>query len=612
MKKMIISKLYISEDIFCDFHEGLNIIIAYNHKTEGSEKSSTTDTNGVGKSIIINLIKKILAGDTETIFNSKYYEENKIIAHLEVYKGNEYRVYTSFFYGKLIDYKLVYEGNFQDFKKDVISYEINKVETPFDIQSRFADNKKVQLLSKKDFQKYINKFEGLDYSVSNITYSAILDFICRDEKNGFSDIISRIRRSQKVQYRSIQYLLNLPYAYEEKISEISQQISDCNELIKSKQKKLTDYGIKSLSTIENERIKNDRKLASLEKDKELLRAAKSIEVVRKEYKTVRQNLVSINNQITALESQISNLKINLANITAQKEELSEFLGIEEFYKDLIGTFPNDIKVNFDEYKKFIESISIDRTSYFEQNIKGLEPKLKKLRSEKSKLNKSVNTLSQKLNGVEIVEDISLLIEQEKDIQKDNEKLEEFEEDFQDIENLSEQFDSIEDEKKSAIKNVKKLESSNRKDRKKIIELFQDLVLSVYNNPECSLNFELNTNSSSSICGRTEIECSIPSDKSHGRTNAKICLFDFTWFLHESSLYNSDLLIHDGPYSKISSEVKHNMLNLIQSKIEGKQKQYVITINESELPYLEDYRKFFAKELRGDSPSGKFFKEQFDE
>lgn len=610
---MFLRKLYINDEIYCDFHDGLNIIIAHNHTSIDKNTSlQTCDTNGVGKSLIVNLVKKILGGDVENIFDSSYFVKKRVFASLEVAnEKNEYFVICYSFLEKLRDYRIVFKGNFQEYSSKILSKELSLIENPFDFQECFKTTPDIILKTKSEFNTFINQLENIDYSSASISFSSLLDFIIRDEKNGFSDIISRIRRSQKVQYRSILYLFGLPYDIENKINDLTQQISDNRILIESKQRNLANNGIKYYSDIEDLRSKLSKDLEKILSDKNKLRVTKSIESVRKEYRVVRNELIKINTQINEKETQIENFKENIKNIKEKKEQLPLIMDIEEFYNNLVGLFPDKIKKNFEEYKNFVNSISTDRQTYFEKAIFDTTQKKKELNNKKKIIKKNMDKLALQLSDSEIVDDISLISQQEQQINNELNQLDQFEIDLKHIESIAEKNDKLDEERNKILLDIKKKDPSLSIRREELTQKFAEIITYVYQKPDCNLTFEFNNNLNSTICGRTEINCSIPSDKSHGRTNAKICLFDFTWFFDESNIYKSGFLIHDGPYSKISEDVKLRMIEYIVAELKDKKNQYIITVNESELPNYMLYKDYFCKELNGESNFGKFMKEQFD-
>ena len=123
---MILRQLYITDEIGCEFHDGLNIILGINQRTTPSETrrvietgeprsepraefplldrdhgagepdhpshtvtsgGKVSDTNGVGKSLVVSILKHILGGDTEISLASSYFADKGFWGTLEVETG---------------------------------------------------------------------------------------------------------------------------------------------------------------------------------------------------------------------------------------------------------------------------------------------------------------------------------------------------------------------------------------------------------------------------------------------------------------------------------------------------------------------------------------------
>lgn len=611
---MRLSKLYINEDIFCDFKKGLNIIIAKNYTKTNNDKSNILDTNGVGKSLIINIIKRILGGEKEKQLTFKYFPKKKVSAFLELYddEKKQHWVICYFFLTRIESYRGVFKGSLEKLK----STSFFKKRKSIINENDFLNYKdEIQFLNKKKFAFFISQNENIDISSNpDLTYASLLDFIIRSEKYGYSDIIARVKRKQWVQYRAIQYLFGFIASAEQKICNLKQEKNKLELEMETKKSELKSKGLNTQSKLDNHKIRIEKKLKEIKKNKEILKVSSTIEDTRQKYKKERETLIKLNNTITKQEIQIDNYIKNLEILKEKEKSLAEFLNLEKFYNDLVGVFPDQIKINIDQFKNFVNGMTKDRSRYFEEKISDIKLDLTMKKKERVRALNTVNSLSSQLSTLEITEDISLLIKNEETLENELREIDEFQIYFDEIEdNLKKRISQKECSIDKILKELKEFEQTHKERTKKIIELFQDIVSKIYDNDESSLNFNLIKEKEKSTLGRTEIECSIPSDSSKGRTHAKICLFDFTWFLFDNPDYNPDFLIHDGPYSDISSsKIKENMLNFMIEKLKDSNKQYIITINENELINNNIYEDYFIKELNGNNIEGKFFKEQFDE
>lgn len=430
---------------------------------------------------------------------------------------------------------------------------------------------------------------------------------------GFSSTISRQARKEWSQHRCIQYLFGLPATIEQQSEKLKQEISSIYHKISFIKEYLKEKEIKNISSIQNKKIKLRKKLEQVQKNVKTLKVQDAIESVRKKYMEKRSLLVDVNTQLNTKETQIKSHKKNLEDIKSKESSIKSLLDTKSFYNDLLEFFPEKISDNFENYDKFFNSISSDRREYYKDLIQELELQIKSLKSQKKLLSNELDGLANSLKETNIIGDISSLASQEEEIKNDLRELDKAHDKFSEWEDLDSQKDTITERRKSLIKEGKDLEKKNRKKRENIIELFQNIVNEVYLTEDAVLNFEYNDNLQSSIAGRTEVLCSIPSQQSKGRTHAKICIFDYIWLLREreNDEYNPFFLIHDGPFGSISPEPKKRMLTRMIEELADTEKQYIITANDFELPNVKKFRKYACIELDGSKVSGKFFGEQYE-
>ncbi|AZZ35418.1 hypothetical protein CIK05_00925 [Bdellovibrio sp. qaytius] len=614
---MQLSKLYYDHERQCEFHEGFNIILGKNRLENGAAekgRSTFSDTNGLGKSLIVNSIKYALAGESSSYFESTFFAENSLWIRLEVIVHGAKQLFIRPLSTELRDtFFVVFNGSLKEHLSHLksLGQRIESIETASDVNLTFNSDKRYSVLTKEEYKKHLSKLENIDYSKGNLSFSSLLDFLIRDEKEGFSDPIARVGRQTWVQHRSAQYLFGLPFFLEESASDIQDRILEKLSILKSKQSELNSRGIKNIDKIENLEMQTHRKLDQLKKEINSLEITDSLEVVRKEYSENRLALMEVNLQITQKESYVDNYSNNLEDIKSKASALSELLAIDKFYDDLIGYFPVPIKQNFSNFSTFFESVSLDRKEYYQNLIQVLKREIKALKAEKIDVESKVQELAYQFKGTTIVRDVALLTSREEELKTELTHLSRFRHTLLECEAFESEIDALVKKREALLKQGKTEEVRSRNRRSELIKLFQELVLSIYETQDGTLEFDYISEQKSSIAGRTEILCSIPSQGSHGRTYGKINIFDFVWFLRnrESEEFDPEFLIHDGSYAKISREVKERMLQTIINKI-GNKKQYIITLNEGEVQDLSKYQQYVCCILDGSSTEGKFFKEQF--
>lgn len=78
---MILKELYITDEIRCPFHSGLNIILGSDVKPKEKESKRVIDVNGVGKTRIIKALCHVLGGDTGNAFESEFFTKKSYWPH---------------------------------------------------------------------------------------------------------------------------------------------------------------------------------------------------------------------------------------------------------------------------------------------------------------------------------------------------------------------------------------------------------------------------------------------------------------------------------------------------------------------------------------------------
>ena len=650
---MKLLELHITDEIGCQFHDGLNIIFAVNRgestsdakpvepppRNEGESDvkgenvaadstsedlnkeaalqgdSKVSDTNGVGKTLLVSVIKHILGGDTEKALSSSFFTNRKLWGTLTVdVAGGPLTISRPLWRPLAEDLYLVMEAPGDAFRDTLVKakVELTDIASELELAELLKTAKvPVKLQSKQEFQKYLAKLENIDYSVSNITFSALLDFIIRDEKVGFTDPISRIRRAQWVQYRSAQYLFGLPAATEETCAKLQEDISNLKVNLKSITAKLDARGVTGEDKLVNLRIAAESRLSKARQDIEAVRVVPSLEDARAAYEEERKNFTAAVSALSKKQRYLIGYTKNREDLKSKTKAMSELLKVGEFYEDLVQFFPKQLEENIADFHAFFDGLAGDRDRYYTDLIVEIKADIKYLQSERDRLEPQLSELAKQFKSSSLLKDIATLAASEERIQSELRELEECGRFLIERENTEDQLEELERRRKEALAEGKKEERKFKSRREALIGLFHELIGEIYGADNGELAFEYNSTDSSSTAGRTEIVCRIPSQSSHGRTYAKINIFDFVWFLGHKGEDNfrSGFLIHDGSYSKISRDVKAKMLAAVSKRLTGQ--QYLITINEGELDMTPEYDAAVCCRLDGSKIEGKFFHEQFD-
>lgn len=611
---MILEEIYINQETRCSFHRGLNIILGRNYHRATDEPRKRSDTNGIGKSIIVLTVKHVLCGDTEGAFAKSFYSEGKYWAQLEVSIGERYLVLIRPLWVPLSeDVFVIFEGTLKQ-HLDILAdaqVELASLASKNDAIEFFEGIAQYRVFKESDYRREISRLENIDYSETNINFSSLLDYIARDEKTGFSDPIDRPRRTTWVQYRAIQYLFGLPFTIEESAKKLKESEEDLKVERSSLWKKLESREATTFDLIANKEAQIRRAVKSVQQSISAVKISESLEDIRKQYQEAKQELINLNTKINKNEKYVESHKANVKNLKEREDALSQLLKIEDFYQDLLEFFPEQLKENIAGYRDFFESVAEDRKKYYSDLVLRLNSELRHLRANQEEVQAKVDELARHFGNTKIVGDIAALTAKEERLKTDLRDLSESRELLLKVEDLDDQILKIERDREDLLKKGKKERQKKEEQRKETINLFQKLMFEVYGSDDGGLEFDYVDNKSSSIAGRSEVHCTIPSQDSHGRTYSRINLFDLVWFLRprDSDEFDPNFLIHDGSYCKPSPEVTEAMLEAAKTRI-GQSKQYIITANENEIPDIESYGENICIELDGSRDDGKWFHQQF--
>lgn len=557
LKKLIIYSLRDREKLKeYEFNpKGLNIIL-------GEKRENEDETNGVGKTTMVDCLQMLLGKSI-----SNYYENNVILIERNPFIVLEVEVRgETIFLGRLF----TSPRNGYILRLEKVSFDIN-------------DWEKIKIT---DYKKAIESFV-LDNSDKKITFAGLREYIIRDEKTGFNDIVLPNRAALK-QYMLLAYLFKMPYETENKIKVLNKEIEKLNNEIKLIESLTGDIG--KLKVREEEFIKEIEELNSL------IEQAKTVKRYNEntvEYSKVKKTLNEVQDTIFEYEHICNQYKKNIDNLVDKVNEIKKLDDVEEFYEELVGFFPTEVKENYQEVKEFYDFMVESRGKYFNNKIENLQSKLKKLYELKAELEVQLETSTQMLNTNEFIEDLSILMNdrREKEVELTEIKLRI--KDYNKMNTLNDQINEIQQEiLRINSMNYDEVTSYNEQ-KERLQEIFNNLMQVTYNQ-NGFLDFEYDNRIKNATLGRLKVSCSIPDEKSHGRLHMKVNMFDLTWFLYRREQNEPiEFLIHDGSYSKPDDHVKGKLLRVIGEKLHKVGSgQYFVTLNKSEL--LEEDLKFFEQ------------------
>lgn len=580
---MILNNLYIfspSEESIQKEYKfnkiGLNIIL-------GEKRNDDDETNGVGKSTMIDCLSFLLGKGI-----SNYYANNEILIKKNIFIALKVEIKQNIFYlGR-------------SFNNTKYGYILESTTLSLNIE----DWRKVPISA---YRSYV-EVKVLGDQIENISFAALREYIIRDEKTGFNDILLPNRNGLK-QHILLNYLFKMPYLSEFEIKKSKDLIDNMNnqiKLIESLSLNITDL------KVSEEEIQTE--IHSLKKTIEHSKTSTHYNKRSTEYTVTKKELNDIQSKIFEYEHICEQYQVNIDNLHEKVSEIKQLEDVEKFYEDLVGFFPNNVKENYEKVKDFYDFMVDSRGDYFKDKISSLQIKLKKLNNEKLKLENELNESSRILKSEDYIKDISYVLD---DLRNKEIELAEIRvriSDYNKKNDIVEQINEVQQEilRVNSMKYDEFL--SYKSNKEKLQKIFNELMDVTYRQ-HGFLDFEYDNriSNSNSTTGRVKISCSIPDEKSHGRLHMKINMFDLTWFLNRSiNESNINFLIHDGSYSNPDPYVKGALLKYLDARLkQNKSGQYFVTLNKTEfLPQdllaLDNLGSIVAKLDRLEKESNRFF------
>lgn len=539
--------------------QGANIIL-------GEKRENNDETNGVGKSTMIDCLSFLLG---KTIPN--YYSNNEILLKKDIFIALDIRFNDN----------KVFLG--RSFNSPRNGYILESSEVP---TNKIEEWKKVGLSEFKAFTEQMILKEASE----NITFAALREYIIRDEKTGFNDILLPNRSGIK-QYILLNYLFSMPNLTEYEIKSYKDIIDNMSNEIKIIES--MNVNITALKVKEEEMINEIEELNQIiEHTKTAVHFNKS----SNEYSSIKNELNELQSKIFEYEHICNQYQKNIDNLHQKVNEIKQLEDVEKFYEDLVGFFPKEVKSNYSKVKEFYDFMVESRGDYFKDKISTLKSSLKKLYKDKEGLEAELEETSRIFKSTDYVEDISIVMDEKRKKEIELAEIRVRIGDYNRKNEIVEKINDIQQEvhRINMMKYDEFLSYSTKKNE--LQKIFNELMEVTYKQ-HGFLDFEYDNRisySSNSTTGRVKISCSIPDERSHGRLHMKINMFDITWFLNRV-LNNLGIyfLIHDGSYSNPDPYVKGTLLNFLNQKLKAIGKgQYFITVNKTEL--LEDDLRHFEE------------------
>lgn len=553
---------------------GLNIIL-------GERKEEGKETNGVGKTTMVEAISYILGSSKPKDFNSSLLASKDIFLVLEVLVHN-----NTLWLARLINddkHGYILSGS------NALTYRIESWEKE----------------ESKKYKEYVNSlFDSQDDAPA---FSSLREYIIRDEKKGFVDI-GLPNRKAILESSYLAYLFNLPFTFEKEIADVKNKQKELSKKIT-----LINSLKNEIGTLKMNEKKIEKEIEDLDKMIKRVNLNEKFSNDANQYRENKSIYNKLQKEIFELEHIKKQYAKNINNLEEKLNEIKLLNDIEPFYKQLIDYFPESVRKNKDEIFTFYNFMVDNRGIYFNHKIEEVNHEINVKTSELAEYSKVLENISRNFSNTDIVVDIS---------QISDEKSKKYEELagiklkiklYEEKTTVNSEINKLKQEILRLIEIKQDLFKGFTEDINKIKKIFADLLWNAYQETGV-LDFELNNNTGvNDSTGRIKMVCKIDDEKSHGRLYMKINIFDLTWFIRGiENKGNINFLFHDGSYSKPDKYAKAKLLMYVDSKLKKLGKgQYFITLNVDELEKesideFDKMRSIVAKLRRGDEEVNRFF------
>lgn len=556
-------------------HIGINIIL-------GSKKSNNDESNGAGKTSMIESIRYLLGAKVPKDFqNRKKLTESNLMFILEVISDSK-----SIFLCRVLN-------------------EQNKGYIKYDGELNFNLDNWGKPLGDKQYKDEVEKIVLGDNNIEiHPTFASIREYVLRDEKSGFNDIVLPNRKAI-ISYEILNYLFNIECKGEHDILKLKKKQDNFENKLK-----IINTLSGDISEIKIREKKLEEELIDLIDISKTVNVNENILLSKEDYKNIKNEYNKISSKIIKLESIKEQYELNINNLKDAVDKIKELDDVEKFYKQMLEYFPDKISKNYNEVLDYYKFMVSSRGKYFGEKMDEINFMVETLESRKIKLSKKMDKQLKTLQNTTVVQDISSIIDR---ISEKNQELADIKvrlEQYQEKDNITKKINDIKKQiiKETTIKND--IFNSYKATTDEIEKQFNEIVKITYGEGGI-LQFEFNGNTNTKDpTGRIKVLCSIIDENSHGRMYMKINMLDLTWLIQQIKMKsNLSFLFHDGSYVKPDNKkAKVRLLKYVDNTMNKlKMGQYFVTLNVDELEqedieYFQKNKKviaFLSKEKNED-------------
>ncbi len=541
------------EKVYRDFRfneSGLNVIL-------GQKSLESDETNGVGKTAIIECIRYCLGASLPKCFKDKpALAKHNIFVALDI-EINGFALKLG---------RILYD--------DTYGYTIasGKLLFRLDLWDMYESS---------NYREYIENLAlggsfGLQHKAPS--FASIREYLMRDEKTGFQGITLSGRNAVQ-NSKILNFLSLLPTDYELKLGAIKSRLKDLQNQLKD----IKAIG-KEIKTIKQQHTDTLEEIKSLNQMLTTADISGKISFDNVKYASIKNRLEIVLRDIHILEHAKEQHAKSISNLDENVKKAKEIIDLKSFYSQLLGYFPDKLSKNYDDMASFYDYMTANRGQYFREQISSISGKLGSLYVERNACLEELSSCTEFMRNTEVGVDL-------RDISKKlNEKYQLVATYLFKIEQY-EKRKSIEEAIRSETDHLEEMATALHSDFASYDKTINNIIQHYHNLNNIAYKemgdldyvFEDKTNMRANT-GRIKITCSLPDEGAYGRFLMKINMFDISLLLNRVDNHNPLLfLVHDGSYSKPAPSIKGDMLVSIDKYLKQRHRgQYFISVNTEEL------------------------------
>lgn len=551
---MFLNKLYSEpENLFppVEFKDGVNFI--FGKKDKESDKKDSL--NGIGKSLLIDLIDFCLLASLRNDHNPRLYKARQFM--------KDHRIVLEF---EVDGHSYIIKRNPEEQNKDIEFGPIGKT-------SYYTESDLKPILSNLIFLN--NDYKG---KYSSKWLRKILPFFIKKErpkKGGeFTDPVKFLENTKPSELNMYHlFLLGIDNTLAHKNFEIQENLKEKQPLMTGVEKYVQEtYGLDNISTAHNEidKIKRDIKtlegginsfkLTSEYGDAEGQANKLTAEIKELWYQNYsnRKNLESYKNSYKV------DVDINLKQITNLYKEANELLA-------------GQIKKTLDEAIEFRKSLSESRKTFLSKEIESVSSAIKANEERIGILEQERAQIFSFLSAKAAIKDLSDAF---LSLNKKQESLNELEGKVKLYVDLSKEKADLKSEESKLLSEIisfiQEIQATNLSSFR---EIFTEIYNSAYieNKNESTFDIGVNENTDAKI----DIQVIFPADLSKGKNRGRTLIYDLAVLFHgiKERIRMPHFLIHDGVFDGMYKGHFVHLYEYLENKKTTTRFQYIVTLNE---------------------------------